>query len=112
MERIRLGDKVQVIRGREKGARGAVKKVLRAKGLVVVEGLRKATKHQKPARQGEKGRIVQVDVPIALSNVMPIDPKTDRPTRVRFAQVDGAKQRVGKSGSVLPGVDRNQKVAE
>lgn len=112
MERIRLGDKVQVIRGREKGARGAVKKVLRGKGLVVVEGLRKATKHQKPLRQGEKGKIVQVDVPVSLANVMPIDPKTDRPTRVRFAQVGGVKQRVAKSGSALPAVVPTKKVAE
>lgn len=102
MDRIRLGDRVQIVRGKKKGTRGVIKKLLRKQGRVIVDGVNMVKKHQKPVRQGEKGKIIEIEAPIALSNVMPIDPKTDRPTRVRFEkQANGEKQRLAKSGEAL-----------
>lgn len=101
MERIRLGDTVQVMRGKEAGNRAKVTKILRKQGKVVLEGLNKVTRHKKATQAGQKGQIVEQESPIQLSNVMPIDPSTDKPTRVRYQKEQSGKIRAGKSGTAL-----------
>ncbi len=98
---IKVGDKVLVIAGSCKGKEGTVKKVLNAKNRVVIEGVNLVKRHQKGNGQ-ESGGILEVEAPIHVSNVMIIDPKTKKPTRVGHSQENNKKVRVAKkSGSKL-----------
>lgn len=101
--RIKKDDEVVVISGRDKGARGRVLKVLRDKDKVIVEGVGRVKKHQKPNQQNPQGGIVEKDLPIHVSKVMLLDAKADKPSRVRMGKDgDGKKVRVTiKSGSTL-----------
>lgn len=119
--RIKKDDIVMVIAGDQKGARGKVLRVLPDKQRVLVEGVNMVFRHVRRSRSNPQGGRVQKEAPVHLSNVMPIDPKTDRPTRVRFVLKPGVtvgarKQRVtaGRraSGAVLSDVahaDRSAK---
>lgn len=101
MQRIRVGDTVQISSGEDKGKRGKVMRVLLEKNAVVVEGVNAVTRHVRANAQGPGGRL-EVEAPISLSKVMPIDPETDKPTRVRYRGEGDDKVRVGKSGATLP----------
>ncbi len=97
--RIRKGDRVEVITGVEKGKRGEVLRVMPKENRAVVQGIRMATKHTKPTGMGQPGGIVEVEAPIHLSNLMLVDPKTDKKTRVGYRVLeDGRKVRIAKSG--------------
>jgi large subunit ribosomal protein L24 len=101
--RIKKDDEVIVISGRDKGAKGRVLKVLRDVNKVIVEGVGRVKKHQKPNQQNPQGGIVEKEAAIHLSKVMLLDSKTDKPTRVRAGKdADGKKVRVTvKSGTTL-----------
>jgi large subunit ribosomal protein L24 len=101
--RIRKDDEVIVISGRDKGTRGRVLKVLRDKDKVIVEGVGRVKKHQKPNQQFQQGGIIEKELPIHVSKVMLLDAKSDKPTRVRAGKDnDGNKVRVTvKSGTNL-----------
>jgi large subunit ribosomal protein L24 len=101
--RIRKDDEVIVISGRDKGSKGRVLKVLREVDKVIVEGVGRVKKHQKPNQANPQGGIVEKDMPIHVSKVMLFDSKTEKPTRVRIAKdSDGKKVRVTvKSGTTL-----------
>ncbi len=101
---ITKGDLVVVISGEEKGKRGKVLRALPAVGRVVVEGVNIARKHRRARQQGEESQIVEFPAPIAASKVMLIDPKDDRPTRVRRRiDKDGTVERVSvRSGEPIP----------
>jgi large subunit ribosomal protein L24 len=101
--RIKKDDEVVVISGRDKGARGRVLKVLRDQDKVIVEGVGKVKKHQKPNQANPQGGIIEKDMPIHLSKVMLLDTKADKPSRVRAGKdADGKKVRVAvKSGTTL-----------
>lgn len=102
MQRIRKGDTVVVTGGKAKGVRGKVLRVLTKKQRVVIERVAMVKRHLKPTQQNPQGGIVEKEGSIHLSNVMPIDPGTDKPTRVKVKAVEGGKhQRVGKSGAVI-----------
>lgn len=101
MERIRKGDMVMVIAGKEKGKRARVLRVLHKKDRVVLERLQMVKRHTKPTQQNQQGGIIEKEGSIHISNVMPIDPGTDKPTRVKILAKDGARLRVGKSGTVI-----------
>jgi len=103
MQRLRKNDQVVVISGKNKGARGRVLKVLREVDRVIVEGVGRAKRHTKPTQKMPQGGIIEKELPIHVSKVMLIDPKTDQPTRVRSGQgKDGSKVRVAaKSGQIL-----------
>ena len=79
--RLKKGDKVIVITGSNKGKVGTIKKVLRESNKVIIEGVNIIHKHQKASGQ-ESGGIMEIEAPINASNVMLIDPKTKKPTRV------------------------------
>lgn len=78
---FKKGDKVVVIAGKSKGKEGSIISVLRNENKVVVEGANMVKKHLKPQGEGT-GSIVEVEAPIHASNVMMLDPKTKKPTRV------------------------------
>jgi large subunit ribosomal protein L24 len=101
---ITKGDTVVVLSGDDKGKRGKVLKVLPKKGRVVVEGVAIAKRHRKARQQGEESQIVEFPAPIAASKVMLIDPKEDRPTRVRRrVDEDGTVERIAvRSGEPIP----------
>jgi large subunit ribosomal protein L24 len=101
--RIKKDDEVIVISGRDKGAKGRVLKVLREDDKVIVEGVGRVKKHQKPNQQNPQGGIVEKEAAIHLSKVMLLDTKADKPTRVRAGKdADGKKVRVTvKSGTTL-----------
>jgi len=101
--KIKKGDRVEVLAGRDKGKRGEVLRVAPTDGRAVVQGVNLVKKHTKQTRVGEAGGIVSKEATIHLSNLALIDPKTDKPTRVGFRVLeDGKKVRVAKgSGEVL-----------
>lgn len=102
MNRLKVGDLVQVISGKDKGKKGKITKVLLEDDKVVVEGVNTVTRHQKPSPRNEEGGKVKKDAPIHASKVMPVDPETGKPTRVRIKKNDdGTKVRVAKSGATI-----------
>lgn len=100
--KIRKGDKVTIITGRDKGKQGRVLSVLRSKNKVVVSGINIVKKHTKPTQFSEGG-IISKELPIDISNVAHIDPKSGFATKVSFKFLeDGSKVRVAKkSGEVI-----------
>lgn len=103
MQRIKVGDLVQVIAGKEKGKRGTVKRILKGAERVVVDGLNMVVRHTRPTQQGGEGGRISKEASIHISNVMPIDAKTDKPTRVKAGKDDsGNKTRVSaRKGAAL-----------
>lgn len=102
MNRLKVGDLVQVISGKDKGKQGKVTKILADDGKVVVEGLNRVTRHMKPSPRNQQGGKITKDAPISASKVMPVDPETGKPTRVKIKTAeDGTKTRVGKSGAAI-----------
>jgi large subunit ribosomal protein L24 len=101
---VTKGDLVVVISGDDKGKRGKVLKAMPAKGRVVVEGVNIAKRHRKARQQGEESGIISFAAPLAVSKVMLIDPKQDRPTRVRRrVDKDGTVERVSvRTGEPIP----------
>jgi len=102
MKKIRKGDLVVLITGRDKGRKGAVIEVL-ADDRVRVEGLNLAKKHQKPNPQaGVQGGIIEREAPLHVSNVLIVNPATQKGDRVGFkALADGRKVRVFKSNKEM-----------
>lgn len=96
--KLKKGDKVVVIAGASKGKEGKITKVLEDK--VVVEGVNVAKKHLKPKNNNGTGEIVEVERPIHKSNVMLVDPKTKKPTKVKFDfDKNGKKIRISKKSN-------------
>jgi large subunit ribosomal protein L24 len=101
---IRTNDIVEVITGDDKGKRGKVLRVNRAKGKLIVEGVNKVWKHLKPSRKNPQGGRLSKEMPIDASNVMLIDPQTNKPTRVGIRYLpDGSKERYAKKSGVSLG---------
>jgi large subunit ribosomal protein L24 len=102
--KITKGDTVMVMRGSDKGKTGKVMRVFLKTGRVLVEGINIVKRHTRATRPEETGGIIEKPAPVALSNVMLIDPKTGKATRIRARiDTDGTKERVSvKSGDVIP----------
>ena len=102
MKRIRKGDTVVVIAGKEKGKRGKVLRVLHKTGRVVIERIMMVKRHTKPSQQNPQGGIVEKEGSVHISNVMPVDPGSDKATRVKVKRDEnGRAQRLAKSGTVI-----------
>ena len=100
--RIRKGDRVVALSGKDKGKSGVVMEVRPAEQRVLVEGLNIIKRHTKPRPPNEPGGVIEKPAPIHWSNVALIDPKDGLPTRVRIREVDGEKVRVAaRSGEKL-----------
>jgi large subunit ribosomal protein L24 len=104
--RIRKGDTVVVISGKDKGKTGKVMRVLREDDRVVIEGINLVKRHTRPSPRNPSGGILEREQPLHACKVMPLDPKTGKGTRVRFSTLEGGKKvRVAvKSGDELPAV--------
>lgn len=95
--KIKKGDKVKIIAGNAKGSEGEVKQVFIADERVLVEGINVRKKHIKPSATNPQGGIEDIEVPVHISNVQLIDPKSGKPTKVgRKLNEDGKLQRVAK----------------
>jgi len=97
--RIRTDDEVIVIGGKDRGKRGKVLRVDLKKDKVFVEGLNIVKRHQRPQQTAggqTAGGVIEREGPIHVSNVMLIDPKDDKPTRVGIEVIDGKRLRVAK----------------
>jgi large subunit ribosomal protein L24 len=102
--RIMKGDRVRVIRGNYRDIDGVVLRVDRAAERVVVEGVNMRKRHQRPTQSNPDGGIISFEAPIAISNVMLIDPESGEPSRVRtHVDKDGTKERIAvRSGNPIP----------
>ena len=99
MANVRKGDTVVVISGSHKGKKG---KVLRVQGKrVVIEKVAMIKRHTKPSQKSPQGGIVEKEGSVHISNVMPVDPGDDKPTRVKVKLDGETRRRVGKSGTVI-----------
>lgn len=94
--KIKKGDNVIVTAGKDKGSKGVVTRVFTATNKVLVAGVQKVTRHQKPKSRGEKGTIIQVESPLHASNVMIVDPKTGKGSRIAKKKVGDAYVRIAK----------------
>ena len=100
---VRKGDTVVVVAGKERGKRGRVLRVIPDKNRVIVERINMIKKHQRPTQKLRQGGIIEREGAIHLSNVMLVDPTSDKPTRIGMrALADGKKVRVArKSGEII-----------
>ncbi|MBX3228897.1 MAG: 50S ribosomal protein L24 [Labilithrix sp.] len=103
-QRLQKGDQVIVIAGKDKGKKGKVMRLFIETDRVVVEGVNLVKRHMKPNPRMQQGGILEREQPLAASNVMLVDPKTGKGTRVRIKTDDkGKKVRVAvKSGEEIP----------
>jgi large subunit ribosomal protein L24 len=101
--KIKTGDYVQVMSGKDRGKKGKVLKVLRDKDRVLVEGINIITKRVKPTAENPQGGLVEKEAPIHISNVMLVDPKSGEPTRVghRFDENGNKIRYAKKSGEQI-----------
>jgi large subunit ribosomal protein L24 len=96
MHKVRKGDRVQVVAGNDRGRIGRVLAVIPEKNRIIVENVNMITKHQRATQSLRQPGIIQREGTIHMSNVMPICPECDEPTRVGFTEVEGRKMRVCK----------------
>jgi len=101
--KIRKGDRVVVLSGKDKGAEGTVERAIPKDDKVIVEGVNVARKHQKPTRGDQQGGIIEKAMPIHVSNVAVVSPKDGKATRVGYRiEDDGTKVRICKrTGAVI-----------
>ena len=95
--KIRKGDRVRVLSGKDRGKEGTVMRALPREGKVIVDGVNVARKSQRPTRTTQQGGIIDKDMPIQVSNVALVCPSCGKPTRVGFkVDASGSKVRVCK----------------
>jgi large subunit ribosomal protein L24 len=103
-QKIRKGDTVVVLSGRDKGKTGDVLRAMPKDGKVIVSGVNVATRHRKPSQVNPQGGLERKEAAMHVSKVAIADPKSGKPTRVRFETRDGKKVRVAaKSGELIHG---------
>ncbi len=91
--KIKKGDTVQLIAGKDRGKKGKVLEARPGQERVVVEGLNLLNKHQRPRREGQKGQKIQIPRAVSVSNVMLVCPRCGEPTRVGWTTQDSSKER-------------------
>ena len=102
--KIKKGDRVVVLSGKDKGKHGEVTRAFPSDGKVLVSGVNIVTRHRKATQANPQGGLEKSEAPVAVSKVAIEDPRTGKPTRVRFEERDGKKVRVAvKSGEVING---------
>jgi large subunit ribosomal protein L24 len=103
-QKIKKGDRVVVLSGKDKGKRGDVVKAMPKDGKVIVSGVNVAVRHRKPSQANPQGGLERAEAPLHVSKVALEDPKTGKATRVRFEERDGRKVRVAaRSGELING---------
>ncbi|MDD5327515.1 MAG: 50S ribosomal protein L24 [Phycisphaerae bacterium] len=107
---IKKGDTVEIITGDHKGATGKVLRVIPGKNKLVVQGHNIAKKHVRPSRRNPQGGRIDVEQPIHISNVLPVNPKSSKGSRVRYqTSSDGSKKRIAIDGSEIGIVKKARK---
>ena len=107
---IKKGDTVEIIAGDHKGAVGKVLRVIPEKNKVVVQGHNIAKKHVRPSRKNPQGGRINVEQPIHISNVLPVNPKSSRASKVHYQiNNDGSKKRLAADGTEIGIVRRAKK---
>jgi large subunit ribosomal protein L24 len=102
--KIKKGDNVVVLSGKDKGRTGTVQAVMPKDSKVLVDGINVSARHRKPSQTNPQGGIDRKPAPMHISKVALADPKDGKPTRVRFETKDGRKVRVAvKSGETIDG---------
>ena len=94
--KLKKGDNVIITTGKDKGKKGKIVRVLPKKNRVIIEGLNIVKKSQRPRKSGEKGQMIKMAMPIHASNVMIVDPKTNKGSRIGKKIVAGKKIRIAK----------------
>lgn len=94
--KIKKGDLVLVLKGKDKSRKGKVIKALPKEQKVIIEGLNLRKKHFPPKREGEKGEIVKIPAPLSIANVKLICPKCKKPTRVGYRVISDSKSQQSK----------------
>jgi large subunit ribosomal protein L24 len=97
--KLKKGDNVIVIAGKDKGKKGKIVRVLVEQNKVIIEGLNMMKKHQRPRKSNEKGSMINVAMPLAASNVMIADPKTGKPSRIGAKNVGNKKVRIARKSN-------------
>ncbi len=99
---VKKGDTVEIITGDHKGATGRVLSVDPIRQTVIIQGQNIAKRHVRPSRKNPKGGRINIEQPIHMSNVLPVNPKSSKGTRVRFrVESDGSKKRVAVDGTKI-----------
>jgi large subunit ribosomal protein L24 len=101
--KLKKGDKVIVIAGNAKGESAAIVRVFPTDNMVLLDGINLVKRHRKPSAQNRTGQIIERAMPIHASNVMLVDPKSGKPTRIKISRDDkGSRTRVAvKSGETI-----------
>ncbi len=94
--KIKRGDKVKVISGKDKGKKGKVLQIFPDQNRASVEGINLAIKHLRPKKQGEKGQKIEFPAPLNISNLMVMCPRCNRPTRVQSKAITELNSKKGK----------------
>ncbi len=97
--KIKKDDKVIVIAGKDRGKKGKVLRALPREDRVIVEGVNVVKRHQKATSQRQNGQIIDKTLPIHVSNVMIVDPKTGKRTRIGIKRVNGKYTRIAKKSN-------------
>lgn len=106
---VKKGDLVEIISGDHKGATGRILRVIPDKNCVVVQGHNIVKKHVRPSRKNPQGGRINIEQPIHISNVLPVNPKSSKGSKVRFRiEKDGSKKRLAEDGVEI-GVVRKAK---
>jgi len=98
MDKIRKGDTIQVVKGKDKGKKGRVMRIIPETGRALVEGINMAKKHKRRSQQNQQGGIVSIEMPISIANIMLLCKSCSKPVRVGFKLAnDKTKSRFCKS---------------
>lgn len=97
--KLKKGDNVIIKTGKDKGKKGKIVRVLPEENRVVVEGLNMVKKTRRPRRSGEKGQIISIAMPLNASNVMIVDPKTGKGSRIGKKVIGGKKVRIARKSN-------------
>lgn len=97
--KLKKGDNVIVIAGKDKGKSGKIVRVLVSKNKVIVDGLNMIKKHQRPRKSNEKGSIISISMPIDASNVMIVDPKSGKQSRIGKKKVGDKMVRIARKSN-------------
>lgn len=107
---IKKGDTVEIIAGDHKGATGRVLRVIPQKNRVIVQGHNIVKKHVRPSRKNPQGGRINIEQPIHISNVLPVNPKSSKASRVTYQVTeDGTKKRLTSDGAEIGVVKKSKK---
>jgi large subunit ribosomal protein L24 len=96
--KIKKGDNVIVMTGKDKGKTGQVIKAFPQRGLIVMAGVNIKKRHERPKKSGKLGQVVEKSAPFSVSNVMIVDPKTKKPSRITIKRDNGKRVRITTKG--------------